>query len=439
MEQHVEILVGSPSDLPFLWDSDLLRLLNEAGITYCISACSAHRNVFELEGHIENTVHKAAAYVCAAGWAAALPGAVKAQLLGVSLAEVFGIALPSVDYPDGKDAEISIKRLPPGVDVTFGGIGTEGFNAIADQLIASAMSYDPANPDPDELEKVKAKIKKPWFDIPAPVFGKTKQIRPTPDPFVVEVYSTDNITAGDGAKRDVLPGKGIASTRTTCNIFELLESKGIQTHYLGRTGDRIFQARKVDMFPLELIARRLATGSYLNRFPDVADGTRFEDLVFEVFEKDDLSHDPLLEFDFDHDILRRFVPNNKAAEDRDDGKKAGDLISQEQLSTSRYAEVTPWVLNRLRLLTLRSFEVIEDAFAAIGGTYFDYKIECGYDAQTGTILVADVIDSDSGRLRFGEVDKSKESYRDGSQTLPQLKRNFDEVAELTDGFVPAAS
>jgi hypothetical protein len=38
-------------------------------------------------------------------------------------------------------------------------------------------------------------------------------------------------------------------------------------------------------------------------------------------------------------------------------------------------------------------------------------------------------------LRFGDKDMSKESYRDGSQTLPELKRNFDEVADLTDGFV----
>lgn len=437
MERHVEILVGSTSDLPFLWESDLLSRLDEAGIKHNTSVCSAHRNVIELEEFMEQTMENAAVYVCAAGWAAALPGAVKAQLLGVSLAEVFGIALPSVEYPDGKDAEISIKRLPPGVDVTFGGVGTEGFNAIADQIIASAQGYDPANPDLEELAKVQDKIKPPWFNIPAPVCGKTKQIRPTVDPDVVEIFNTDNITAGDGAQHDVLPGKGIASTRTTSNIFALLESKGIKTHYLGRTGDRTFRARKVNMIPLELIVRRIAFGSYLDRFPDLVKGTRLDDLVFEVFEKDDANHDPLLEFDFEHDILRRFVPNNKAAEDRQDGKRAGELISEELLSTSRYAEVTPWVLGRLRSLALQSFEIIEAAFAAVGGTYFDYKIECGYDVATNEILVADVIDSDSGRLRFGEVDKSKESYRDGSQTLPEIKRNFDEVAELTDGFVPA--
>jgi phosphoribosylaminoimidazole-succinocarboxamide synthase len=67
--------------------------------------------------------------------------------------------------------------------------------------------------------------------------------------------------------------------------------------------------------------------------------------------------------------------------------------------------------------------------------YIDVKIECGFDRETGELLVADVIDSDSGRLRFGEVDMSKQSYRDGTATLPELKKKFDDVAALTDRFV----
>jgi phosphoribosylaminoimidazole-succinocarboxamide synthase len=66
--------------------------------------------------------------------------------------------------------------------------------------------------------------------------------------------------------------------------------------------------------------------------------------------------------------------------------------------------------------------------------HFDFKIECGFDRETGALLVADVIDSDSGRLRFGDRDMSKQAYRDGSQSLPDIKKNFDEVAELTKQF-----
>ncbi|HEX7168479.1 MAG TPA: phosphoribosylaminoimidazolesuccinocarboxamide synthase [Acidimicrobiales bacterium] len=90
---------------------------------------------------------------------------------------------------------------------------------------------------------------------------------------------------------------------------------------------------------------------------------------------------------------------------------------------------------RLRALTVSAFEVIESAWRERGGVYVDFKIECGFDRETGDLLVADVIDSDSGRLRFGEVDMSKQSYRDGTASLPEIKKKFDEVAALTDDFV----
>jgi RNA polymerase sigma factor (sigma-70 family) len=262
--------------------------------------------------------------------------------------------------------------------------------------------------------------------------GKTKIIIDGGDGTVL-IRSKDDITAGDGAKHDVIDGKAASSTTTTCNIFRLLEAHGVPTHFLEQVDAVTFRARRVEMIPLELVARRIATGSFLDRNADITDGTVFADLVFEVFEKDDANHDPLLAFDFAADTLRRFVPNTKAA--RELGGRAGDLVSEEALSHSRYATVTAELLGQLRALTLRTFEIVEQAWAELGGTYFDFKIECGFDHADGTLLVADVIDSDSGRLRFGDKDMSKQAYRDGTQSLPDIKKNFDEVAELTKQFV----
>ena len=263
--------------------------------------------------------------------------------------------------------------------------------------------------------------------------GKTKIIIDAGNGTVL-IRSKDEITASDGAKHDVIEGKAASSTTTTCNIFRLLNNNRVPTHFVERLDAVTFRARKVEMIPLELVARRIATGSFLDRNADIADGTVFADLVFEVFEKDDANHDPLLEFDFARDVLRRFVPNTKAALQLGD-VHAGDLIGEEMLSHSRYATVTPELLEQLRDLTVRTFEVVEHAWARLGGTYFDFKIECGFDHETGALLVADVIDSDSGRLRFGDKDMSKQAYRDGSQSLPDIKKNFDEVAELTKQFV----
>jgi phosphoribosylaminoimidazole-succinocarboxamide synthase len=208
----------------------------------------------------------------------------------------------------------------------------------------------------------------------------------------------------------------------------------VPTHFVEQLDPVTFRARNVEMIPLELVARRIATGSFLDRNADIADGTVFADLVFEVFEKDDANHDPLLEFDFAGGVLRRFVPNTNAAVQLGD-VNAGDLISEQPLAQSRYATVTAELVEQLRDLTLRTFEIVEHAWGALGGRYFDFKIECGFDRETGSLLVADVIDSDSGRLRFGDKDMSKQAYRDGSQSLPDIKKNFDEVADLTQQFV----
>ncbi len=263
--------------------------------------------------------------------------------------------------------------------------------------------------------------------------GKTKIIEDAGGGEVL-VRSKDDLTAGDGARRDVLPGKAIASTRTTANVFELLERNGVRTHFVERVDDVTFRARHVDVLPLELVARRRATGSYTDRFPDVPEGSVFEEVVVELFEKDDARHDPLLDLDVDAGVVRRFVPNRVAAATLGPDAEPGDLLGEEPLAGSRFARVTPELLARLRSTTAAAFEVIEAAWAEQGGVYLDVKIECGFDRATGELLVADVIDSDSGRLRFGDVDVSKQAYRDGTATLPELRVRFDEVAARTDRF-----
>lgn len=129
------------------------------------------------------------------------------------------------------------------------------------------------------------------------------------------------------------------------------------------------------------------------------------------------------------------MPNKGAAEAIGREVRAGDLIREEPLGASRYADVSPELIASLRSRTVSAFEVIEAAWQQQGGVYVDVKIECGFDRETGELLIADVIDSDSGRLRFGEVDMSKQSYRDGTATLPEIKKKFDQVAAQTELFV----
>lgn len=254
--------------------------------------------------------------------------------------------------------------------------------------------------------------------------GKTKVIYEHPHkPGRVLVVSKDDITAGDGEKHDLLDGKAVCSTRTTCNVFELLEINGIDTHFLRREDDVSFEAEWVSMLGLELVARRYAKGSYLKRNPDVVKGTCFEELVFEVFEKDDANHDPLLVFDFEAGVLRRYMP-----------KEPDTLISEEPIADSRYAEVTLELLARLEKITRRTFEVLELAWERLGVTLEDFKIECGTTVD-GRLVVADVVDNDSWRVEQDGKELSKEVYRQAGQSMPEIAENYQLVAVLSDGLV----
>lgn len=162
----VQIIVGSRSDLPHLRASELRTYLSEQGIISSVSICSAHRNAEELRSRIVATWETTATYVCAAGWSAALPGAVRAHLLPLAPVRVFGIALPSEEYPDAQDAEISIKRLPPGIEVTYGGIGTTGFNNIMREVrdVVTAFRQRGSRHTPFPTA-----VKPPQFDIQLPI------------------------------------------------------------------------------------------------------------------------------------------------------------------------------------------------------------------------------------------------------------------------------
>jgi phosphoribosylaminoimidazole-succinocarboxamide synthase len=49
---------------------------------------------------------------------------------------------------------------------------------------------------------------------------------------VLVVQQLDAITAGDGARRDEIDGKGRIAAKTTARVFRLLNLCGLPTHYL---------------------------------------------------------------------------------------------------------------------------------------------------------------------------------------------------------------
>jgi phosphoribosylaminoimidazole-succinocarboxamide synthase len=241
--------------------------------------------------------------------------------------------------------------------------------------------------------------------------GKTKKIfADATDNNLVYIVSKDYITAGDGARRDEFTGKSRASTITTANIFKLLNEGGVATHFIAKVDDKTLLVRYCKMLPVEQVQRRIATGSYLKRHPEVSEFTRFEPVLVETFLKDDARHDPQIW--------------------QDDIVKMGHATMPE----------IDWMAKEGQ----KVFEILERAWSELDMTLVDLKIEFGRDAQ-GKLMVADVIDNDSWRL-WPKGDKSqmldKQVYRNlgqvTKQDLQQIAKNYDRVAELTEKlqFVP---
>ncbi len=234
--------------------------------------------------------------------------------------------------------------------------------------------------------------------------GKTKLIYAYPgDENLAYMVSKDQITAGDGVRRNELAGKSRWSTITTANVFRLLNKAQIATHLVEQINDVTLLVRRCTMLPIEQVMRRIATGSYLKRHPEVSEGTRFEPPLVETFLKDDARHDPQI---WEEDILKM------------------GLATRQEIA---------WMATQGR----RVFETLEQAWATVDVTLVDLKIEFGRDTQ-GNLLVADVIDNDSWRLWPGG-DKNrmldKQVYRNLKEVTPhdlqEIADRYALVADLT--------
>src|SRR5207245_333206 len=166
-----------------------------------------------------------------------------------------------------------------------------------------------------------------------------------------------------GARRNEIACKSRWNTITTANVLRRLNSEEIATHFVEQLNDVTLLVRRCYMLPIEQVMRRIATGSYLKRHPEVSEGTRFDPVLVETFLKDDARHDPQI---FQDDIVN--------------------------MALAAPTEIE-WMAGQGR----RVFETLERAWATVDVTLVDLKIEFGRDPQ-GQLLVADVIDNDSWRL-----------------------------------------
>ncbi len=297
--------------------------------------------------------------------------------------------------------------------------------------------------------------------------GKTKKIfQIIDDPKNVILVSKDDITAGDGAKHDLIVGKARLSNETTCNVFRLLKECGIPVAFHGQVWQETFahefgdpkdpdkhgfSAPRCAMLPFEVVVRRLAYGSYLDRNPHLEKGHVFQKLVVEFFLKTSgkiwkgvssgvtyslVKDDPLISFDWPKNDIDLYYPGHSADERKTAPK--GGLVGQKPFRKLSFVEVfgggdPSGYIKRMEQIAKETFLVLEKAWQLQEKNLADFKVEFGHDLD-GNLLLADVIDNDSWRVI--DVDGShmdKQLYREGAG-LDTVTRKYMEVADLTRRF-----
>lgn len=123
--------------------------------------------------------------------------------------------------------------------------------------------------------------------------GKAKKVFATSDPQLCIVSYKDDATAFNGEKKGTILGKGVINNRLTNRLMQMLEQKGVPTHFVEELNDRETLVKKVQIVPLEVIIRNISAGSFAKRY-GVEEGIVFDFPTIEFSYKNDELGDPLI-------------------------------------------------------------------------------------------------------------------------------------------------
>lgn len=220
--------------------------------------------------------------------------------------------------------------------------------------------------------------------------GKAKKVYNTENPEYVIVSYKDDATAFDGTKRGTIRGKGSVNNRMSNFLMKQLEEQGIPTHFVEELNDRETVVKKVEIIPLEVIVRNVATGSFTKRY-GVEEGIVFDEPTFEFSYKNDDLHDPLL--NTSHALALKLATPEEIAQIKEYALKVNDLL--------------------------------KEFFKSCGINLIDFKLEFGR-LPDGTIVLADEISPDT--CRFWDIATGAKLDKDRfRQDLGNVEEAYQEV------------
>ncbi len=221
--------------------------------------------------------------------------------------------------------------------------------------------------------------------------GKAKRLFLTDDENLVISEFKDDLTAFNGEKKSSEKGKGALNNKISTELFKLLDSKGIQTHFVKMLDDNHMLHKKADVILIEVIVRNIATGS-LTRTLNIEDGKVLPFTLVEFDYKDDDLGDPKL--NDQHALI------------------LGLVDYQDEL-------------DKLRRVARQINDILKPYFFEKGLNLVDFKLEFGKD-KDGNIILIDEISPDN--CRFWDVESGEKMDKDRfRQGLGGLKVAYEEV------------
>lgn len=277
--------------------------------------------------------------------------------------------------------------------------------------------------------------------------GKTKRVYPDVDDHTSAfIFSTDHVSAGNGARQADILGKGLASTRTTVNVMSMLNRNGIATAFQIQVNpaEPVFHSKLCTMRPYEVVVRKKVVkgSSYKKRHPETPDDHVFDEPRVEFYLKTTgmkwtgrstgteymlTCDDPLMLVK--EDGIHVHLPDVEF-----DAGKPIHIIPKEDIYDSDVATEEAEMAH-MSVEAVKIFLIVEAAWkdAPDGGIVADFKLEFGKTFD-GQIVLADVVDADSWRVQtFSGERLSKQPWREGCSD-DEFLAILNKVVQITDFF-----
>ena len=224
--------------------------------------------------------------------------------------------------------------------------------------------------------------------------GKAKIIFKGEKPNTLIQYFKDDATAFNNKKKGTIPGKGVINNLISELLMSKLSQLNILNHLIKRINMREQLVHEVEIIPIEVVVRNVATGSLVKRL-GIKEGKLLTRPLVEFYLKKDSLNDP--------------------------------IISEEHILTFGWANNQE--LEEIIATTLRINDFLMGYFLSQNIRLVDFKLEYGrfWENEECLIMLADEISPDNCRLWDIKTNKKldKDRFR---EDLGQVDNAYKEVA-----------